>query len=88
MRDQLDDAAWESFRDVVHGWDEGRDVVIPCPACSRRVQPTAWKWADDYFVFGHLGFTFWNWPPFRPGFVEEFARRLDGHRTVLIDGKL
>jgi hypothetical protein len=84
---ELDDEVWAPFRDVVHGWDEGRDVIIPCPSCSRRVEPTAWKWADDYFNFGHLGFTFWNWPPFRPEFVVEFTRHLHGHRTVLIDGK-
>lgn len=85
---ELDDAAWAPFDEVVAGWAEGRDVVIPCPICSRPVQPTAWKWADDYFVFGHLGFVFWNWPPFRPEFVDEFARRLGGHRPVLIAGKL
>lgn len=85
---ELDDEAWAPFSAVLEGWDEGRDAVIPCPACSRRVEPTAWKWADDYFVLGHLGFTFWNWPPFRPEFIDEFARHLEGHRPVLTGGKL
>ncbi|GAA4482150.1 hypothetical protein GCM10023191_002050 [Actinoallomurus oryzae] len=85
---ELDDKAWAPFQDVVHGWSEGRDVILPCPTCSHPVEPTAWKWADGYFAFGRLGFTFWNWPPLRPGFVDEFTRRLRGHRTVLIAGKL
>ncbi|WP_371778443.1 hypothetical protein [Streptosporangium subroseum] len=80
--------AWEPFREVVHGWGEGRDVIIPCPACSRPVEPTSWKWAEDYFVLAHLGFTFWNWPPLRQEFVAEFTRRLADHRTALLEGKL
>jgi hypothetical protein len=38
--------------------------------------------------FGHLGFTFHNWPPLRAAFIEEFARHLSGHRIVLLDGKI
>lgn len=85
---ELDHEAWEPFREVVHGWDEGRDVTIACPSCGRPVEPTAWKWADDYFALAHLGFTFWNWPELRPEFVAEFTRHLAGHRTVLLEGKL
>ncbi len=85
---ELDEEAWAPFGAVVDGWGEGRDVVIACPACSRRVEPAAWKWDDDYFALGHLGFTFWNWPPFRPEFIEEFGRRLGNHHPVLVGGKL
>lgn len=85
---ELVDEAWEPFREVVHGWDEGRDVVIPCAACGRPVEPNSWKWADDYFALAHLGFRFWNWPPLRPEFVAEFTRHLADHRTVLLEGKL
>ncbi|GII61088.1 hypothetical protein Skr01_11730 [Sphaerisporangium krabiense] len=79
--------AWDPFHEVVDGWREGRDVVIPCPACARPVEPASWIWADDHFAFGHLGFTFWNWPPLRPEFVAELTRRLAGHRVVLLEGK-
>ncbi|SEN23712.1 hypothetical protein [Nonomuraea pusilla] len=85
---ELLDAAWAPFREVVHGWAEGRDVVLACPSCARPVAPAAWRWEDDYFAFGHLGFTFWNWPPLRPGFVSDLTARLHGHRVVLLDGKL
>ncbi|GLX02971.1 hypothetical protein [Microtetraspora sp. NBRC 16547] len=84
---ELIEEAWEPFSGVVHGWDEGRDVIIPCPACTRLVEPTSWKWADDYFAFGHLGFTFWNWAPLRAEFVAEFTRHLAGHRIALFSGK-
>jgi hypothetical protein len=85
---ELDDEAWERFDEVLNGWAEGRDVVIPCPACTRPVTPTSWKWAEDYFALGHLGFKFWNWPPMRAEFVAEFTRHLGGHRVVLLAGKL
>ncbi|TDC11473.1 hypothetical protein E1267_00595 [Nonomuraea longispora] len=85
---ELDREAWEPFRDVVHEWDEGYDVVIDCPSCGRPVEPAGWRWADDYFAFGHLGFRFWGWPPLRTGFVDGITVRLAGHRVVLLDGKL
>ncbi|GAA2081622.1 hypothetical protein [Actinomadura alba] len=84
---ELVDEAWEPFDEVLNGWAEGRDAIIACPACAQPVEPTSWKWADDYFALGHLGFTFWNWPPLRPEFVAEFTHRLGGHRTVLLAGK-
>jgi hypothetical protein len=76
------------FDEVLNGWAEGRDVVICCPACARPVTPTSWKWAENYFVLGHLGFEFWNWPSLRAEFVAEFTRRLGGHRIALLAGKL
>ncbi|MGX5189036.1 hypothetical protein ACWKT5_41645 [Streptomyces avermitilis] len=42
---------------------------------------------DDCFAFGHLGFEFWNWPEFTPGFRADIARLLDGHRTAYVWGK-
>lgn len=85
---ELLDGPWELFGPVVHGWGEGREVVVGCPACGRPVEPAGWRWADDCLALAHLGFTFWNWPPLRPEFTAEFARRLGGHRTVLLEGKL
>ncbi|MBW8485079.1 hypothetical protein [Actinomadura parmotrematis] len=85
---ELDHEAWAPFAAVVHGWDEGREVVLDCPSCGRPVEPTAWKWTDDYFVLAHLGVTFWNWPPLRPAFLAGLARRLGGHRVTVLEGKL
>jgi hypothetical protein len=80
--------AWEPFHRVLQGWSEGREVAVACPACAQDVSAQGWEWADDYFALGRLGFSFWNWPPLRPEFVAEFTRRLGGHRTVLLAGKL
>ncbi|MFI9533028.1 hypothetical protein ACIG56_07275 [Nocardia fusca] len=80
---------WELFGSGIHAWAEGQDdAVVPCPSCAQQVEPTDWIWADDYFALGHLGFKFWNWPPFRPDFVAEFGRRLGDHRIALVEGKL
>ncbi|GAA3125262.1 hypothetical protein ACFFR3_40330 [Nonomuraea salmonea] len=87
-RFELKYEVWEPFREVVRGWDEGDDIVIACPACTQPVEPTSWRWTDDYFVLAYLGFTFWNWPPLRPQFVDDLARHLADHRTVLLEGKL
>lgn len=79
---------WDRFRGAMGSWAEGDDAPVACPACGRTAPVHTWRWADDCFAFGHLGFTFWNWPELRPEFVVDFSRRLGGHRTVLVEGKL
>ncbi|MEB3367529.1 hypothetical protein [Saccharopolyspora mangrovi] len=85
---QLIDEAWAPFREVLTDWPEGLDGVIACRFCERPVEPTAWLWADDHLALGQLGFTFWNWPSLKQDFVDEIGRRLGGHRTALLAGKL
>ncbi|MFB6876516.1 hypothetical protein [Streptomyces sp. NPDC056323] len=46
------------------------------------------RWEDDYYACGHLGFTFWGWAELTSDFTWEIGRKLGGHRTVLLAGKL
>ncbi|MGW0664168.1 hypothetical protein [Streptodolium elevatio] len=84
----LVEETWARFMDAMESWGEGHDEPVACPSCGRTAPVHTWLWADNYFAFGHLGFTFWNWSTLRPEFVVDFARRLGGHRTVLLEGKL
>ncbi|MFI6768235.1 hypothetical protein [Streptomyces sp. NPDC050355] len=85
-----DDEAWEPFRGAIRGWDEGdaEATKVGCRSCGRAAPVDRWRWKDDFFAFGHLGFTFWNWTNLRDAFVAEFSPRLGGHRTVELGGKL
>ncbi|MBC9718722.1 hypothetical protein H9Y04_39970 [Streptomyces sp. TRM66268-LWL] len=82
------DENWDRFSDAVNSWPDGDDEPVACPSCDRTAPVHTWIWADDCFAFGHLGLTFWNWPALRREFVADIARRLGGHRTVLLAGKL
>ncbi|KAB8165332.1 hypothetical protein FH609_017380 [Streptomyces sp. 3MP-14] len=82
------DTAWEPFRDAIETWDDTGRAAVACSGCGRTGDLTAWAWSDNYFAFAWVGFEFWNWPEFRPDFLERFARALEGHRTVLVGGKL
>lgn len=79
---------WAPFGEAVAAWSEGDDAPVACPSCGRTAPVHTWHWAGDHFAFGHLGFTFWNWPALRPEFVADLSHRLGGHRTVLLEGKL
>lgn len=79
---------WEPFREAVDTWNDTGRAAVACPECGRTGDLTAWAWSDNYFAFACLGFEFWDWPEFRPDFLERFARALGGHRTVLMGGKL
>ncbi|MFD5034894.1 hypothetical protein ACFWM0_31415 [Streptomyces sp. NPDC058405] len=80
--------AWEPFGKAMETWHDTGRAAITCRRCSRAGDLTTWAWDDDYYAFGYLGFEFWDWPEFSPGFLSRFAHVLGGHRTVLVGGKL
>lgn len=82
------EGAWEPFGAAIGAWSDTGSAAVACPSCRRSGDLTAWTWSDHYFAFGYLGFEFWDWPDFSPGFLEAFSRALGGHRTVLMEGKL
>ncbi|KPC66203.1 hypothetical protein [Streptomyces chattanoogensis] len=85
----LDDEAWGLFAEAVQTWAGSEDPApVRCPSCGTSAPVHRWIWADDHFAFGHLGFAFWNWDALRPEFVAELTRRLGGHRSVELEGKL
>ncbi len=78
--------AWHELSDTISVWFDGGSGTHACPNCRNPVELNDWTWSPPW-GFGHLGFTFWNWPPLNPQFLAEAARRL-GHRTVYPVGKL
>ncbi|MGM1063756.1 hypothetical protein [Saccharothrix sp. Mg75] len=80
------DVGLEQLHDAFDEWLRGEPGTRPCPSCGRELDPNGWRWTPRW-GFGALAFTFWNWPPLRPGFVAELSARL-GHRTVLVAGEL
>jgi hypothetical protein len=74
--------SWDELARAIEQWCAGGDGSTPCVTCGQQTGLNDWLWAPCW-AFGHLGFTFWNWPELRPGFVKELSRRL-GHRTVSI----
>jgi len=80
-------ARWDELSTVISGWSSGlADDHHPCWHCGVHVSLNDWQWAPPW-AFGHLGFTFWNWPELSPRFVEALSRRL-GHRVVDVFGKM
>ncbi|MFF0030560.1 hypothetical protein ACFYS7_20635 [Streptomyces avermitilis] len=81
------DGVWDRFAAAIEVWHATGAATVACPACAHPVPLADWTWNDDCFAFGHLGFEFWNWPEFTPGFRADIARILDGHRTAYVWGK-
>ncbi|MDO0913999.1 hypothetical protein QQM39_25170 [Streptomyces sp. DT2A-34] len=79
---------WVPFGLAIDVWHKTGTAQVDCPACTRPVPLPDWAWADDYFAFAHLGFEFWNWPPFTEEFRTRISELLDGHRTAYVWGKL
>jgi hypothetical protein len=77
-----------AFGDAINAWHATGEASVTCPSCAQASELTWWRWADDYYAFGYLGFEFWNWPEFDPRFIADFSRILDDHRMVRVWGKL
>ncbi|WP_405715503.1 hypothetical protein [Streptomyces sp. NBC_00046] len=82
------DDAWEPFAGRFADWEKGGEGTVECPSCHRPSGIDRWSWEDDCFACGQLGLTFWNWAELTHDFEQEVRRRLGGHRTVTLRGKL
>nr|WP_203686664.1 hypothetical protein [Streptomyces sp. SID14515] len=81
--------AWDPFSEAIADWEEGGgEALVRCAHCDVSSPLVDWDGMEHCFAFGGLGFTFWGWPDLTPAFLAEFDRRLDGHRTVLVRGKI
>ncbi|HEY9371678.1 hypothetical protein [Streptomyces sp.] len=79
---------WEPFADALADWEKGGEGLVACAACVAESPVNRWHWRSESLVPGCLGFTFWGWPELTETFREEFARRLGGHNTEHLRGKV
>ncbi|WP_406240803.1 hypothetical protein [Streptomyces anulatus] len=80
--------AWDPFSEAFTDWEEGGEGFVRCAHCDASSPLVDWTGMGGCFSFGNLGFTFWGWPDLTPAFLAEFDRRLGGHRTAFVSGKL
>lgn len=78
---------WELFSDAFGAWMDGGPGEVRCTRCSQVARLNDWRWTNEPFVAGFLGFTFWNWPLLSESFIAQVASHL-GHRVVVVRGKL
>ncbi|MGD9720513.1 MAG: hypothetical protein AB7O59_21865 [Pirellulales bacterium] len=81
------DASSSDWTDAVDRWFQGDDAAAhTCQHCGIASRITQWDF-DFVWAFGNLGFTFWNWPPLRPQFVEQISSLL-AHEVRVVCGRL
>jgi hypothetical protein len=72
---------------AIGDWYEGNATArLVCSACSRSTLLTSVVSRPPIAV-GHLGVTFWNWPPLSESFVSRVRERVAGP-VGLVQGKL
>jgi hypothetical protein len=76
-----------NWGDAIDQWYAGDDLApFQCPGCTEISPIIEWTF-DPPWAFGHLGFTFWQWPPMKRAFIDQIAGIL-GHKVVVIAGKI
>ena len=84
---QLEFEPAPTFGDHVQDWFDGDDDAhLWRAACGHGEPLSSWDGPRPW-AFGHLGLTFWNWPPLLPEFIRSLEESI-GHRARLVLGKL
>lgn len=61
-------------------WVEGGSAEVRCSECGNSAHLNDWGWGYGALAVGHVGITFWNWPPLAEGFARQVSEVL-GHRV-------
>lgn len=69
-----EDIAQKEWIFIEEWFNEDKDKSV-CPLCNVLVDIHELK-IKPQWGFSNLGFKFWNWPDFKPAFIEEFQNRL------------
>jgi hypothetical protein len=74
----------EEWAEAVGQWFAGDDdVSFMCPTCGQA--PPLPDWEGEWrWAFGHLGITFWNWPPLSESFIQALATHIGTPITVVL----
>ncbi len=56
----------KAFFAAIDVWYETGEASVTCHGGGQASDLRSWRWAEDYFAFGYLGFEFWNRPEFTP----------------------
>jgi hypothetical protein len=87
----IDDLEKVHWQEAIGQWYEGAAGVLRCPVCLQEAPVSQWP-HEPACGFGHLSFTFWNWPPFTSEYWRktpvELIESASGHECVLVFGKL
>jgi DNA-directed RNA polymerase subunit RPC12/RpoP len=64
----------QDWQQAIEEWynETGKDSM-KCPHCNSQESITQYHFVPMW-AFGELGFKFWNWPDFKPSFIEEFEK--------------
>lgn len=66
----------------VNPWAEREGDTMECPRCETKSEVHIYRFEPEW-GFSDLGFTFWNWPPFSKGFIDEFQSRLGCEMAIV-----
>lgn len=59
----------------LEAWNEEQSNNLVCPSCNLESDIQLFEFSPEW-GFSNIGFTFWNWPPFKDEFINQFKERL------------
>ncbi|MBC7948938.1 MAG: sugar ABC transporter ATPase [Chitinophagaceae bacterium] len=68
--------------DFLNDWTKDTRDNITCPLCNGSSEIHSYTFKPEW-GFSNLGFSFWNWPEFQEGFLEEFRDRLASEINIV-----
>jgi hypothetical protein len=68
--------------DFLNEWFGKKSDRLTCPSCNAATEVHDYQFVPEW-GFSDLGFTFWNWPPLKDEFINEFKEKLECDVSVV-----
>ncbi len=80
-REQMD--SYQSVFKLFDNWSNKEDAVLTCPFCKKNSDIGEYTIGDGMFL-SNFGLTFWNWPEFKPEFIDKLRGQINEEIKVIV----
>jgi len=80
-REQMD--SYQSVFKLFENWTNNEDAVLTCPFCKKQRDIGEYTIGDG-MCLSNFGLTFWNWPEFKPEFIDKLRGHINEDIKVIV----
>jgi hypothetical protein len=84
--ENLSDEQMDSYQSVFmlfENWSNKESALLTCPFCKKNSDIGEYTIGDG-ICLSNFGLTFWNWPEFKPEFIDKLKRLINEEIKVIV----
>jgi hypothetical protein len=68
---------------IFDNWSKNEDSILRCPFCNEDIKIGEYG-VGEGLSLSNFGLTFWNWPEFKPEFIDRIKELIDKEIKVIV----